>query len=162
MSWVRTASVIGSAGESGSSPIRSGGDATIADDRVTVRFPAFGGNLTEFHPAEFQEHAAYVVGRAITSERAAPKGSVVTAVGIRRRVTGRYESTERASARGRHRSAAVGHVGKRCHVREAARDKQSDVCGWLRGFRADTRSVVGQQILLLMPVDNWLNCWAYC
>ena len=146
--------MIGSAGESGSSPIRSGGDATIADDRVTVRFPAFGGNLTEFHRAEFQEHAAYVVGRAITSERAAPKGSVVTAVGIRRRVTGRYESTERASARGRHRSAAVGHFGKRCHVREAARDTRCDVRVGRRGFHADTQSVVERKILKAGSVDN--------
>jgi hypothetical protein len=66
-----------------------GSAATIDDDDVTIHFPAFGGVLTEFHRAEFQEHAAYVVGRAITSQRDVPPGTMVIAVGVIRKVTGR-------------------------------------------------------------------------
>jgi hypothetical protein len=71
---------------------RSGGQAEITRDQLTVHFPGFGGALTEFHRAEFQEHPAYVVGRAITSERTAAKGTFVTLVGICRMVTGRLTS----------------------------------------------------------------------
>jgi hypothetical protein len=66
-----------------------GGAATIDDDGVTIQLPAFGGVLTEFHRAEFQEHVAYVVGRAITSERRVPPGTAVIALGVIRKVTGR-------------------------------------------------------------------------
>jgi hypothetical protein len=66
-----------------------GGAATINQDDVTIHFPAFGGVLTEFHRAEFQEHATYVVGRAITSERRVPPGTAVVALGVTRDVTGR-------------------------------------------------------------------------
>jgi hypothetical protein len=69
-----------------------GGLAKIDDDGVTIHFPAFGGVLTQFHRAEFQEHTAYVVGRALTSERSVPKGTAVIALGISRMVTGRLTS----------------------------------------------------------------------
>lgn len=69
---------------------RGPGDvATIDDDGVTIHLPAFGGFLTEFHGAEFQEHATYVVGRAITSQRRVPTGTAVIAIGVIRKVTGR-------------------------------------------------------------------------
>jgi hypothetical protein len=69
-----------------------GGAATIDDhDDLIVRFPAFGGVLTEFHRAEFQEHEAFVVGRAITSERKVPSGTAVVMIGITQHVTGRLE-----------------------------------------------------------------------
>jgi hypothetical protein len=68
---------------------RPGGLAKIDDDGVTIRFPAFGGVLTEFHRAEFQEHANYVVGHAITSKRPVPAGTRVHLIAISRRVTGR-------------------------------------------------------------------------
>ena len=48
--------------------------------------------MTEFHRAEFQEHANYVVGRAITSERSVPEGRLVHLVGISRMVMGRLTS----------------------------------------------------------------------
>ena len=66
-----------------------GGAATIDQDDVTIHVPAFGGVLTEFHRAEFQEHATYVLGRAITSERRVPPGTAVVALGVWRDVTGR-------------------------------------------------------------------------
>lgn len=66
-----------------------GGTATIDGDGVTIHFPAFGGALTQFHRAEFDEHRSYVVGRAITSERKAVSGTAVPALGINRQVTGR-------------------------------------------------------------------------
>jgi hypothetical protein len=69
-----------------------GGAATIDDDGVTIHFPAFGGFLTEFHGAEFQEHATYVVARAITSRRSVPPGTAVIAVGVIRNVTGRLRA----------------------------------------------------------------------
>ena len=66
-----------------------GGAATIDQDDLTIHFPAFGGVLTQFHRAEFQEHATYVVGRAVTSERRVPPGTAVVALGVTRDVTGR-------------------------------------------------------------------------
>jgi hypothetical protein len=69
-----------------------GGLAKIDNDDVTIHFPAFGGVLTEFHRAEFQEHATYVVGRAITSKRRIPAGTAVHALGISRKVMGRLTS----------------------------------------------------------------------
>lgn len=63
--------------------------ASIDDDGVTIHLSAFGGVLTEFHRAEFQEHAAYVVGRAITSERRVAPGTAVALMGIDRKVMGR-------------------------------------------------------------------------
>jgi hypothetical protein len=69
-----------------------GGLAEIDNDDVTVHFLAHGGVLTEFHRAEFQEHANYVVGRAITSERSVPEGRLVHMVGISRMVMGRLTS----------------------------------------------------------------------
>jgi hypothetical protein len=69
-----------------------GGDAKIADDGATIHFPAFGGALTEFHKAEFQEHTTYVVGQAITSERRVPAGTAITAVGVGGTVRGRLTS----------------------------------------------------------------------
>jgi hypothetical protein len=68
-----------------------GGAATIDEDDQTVRLPAFGGVLTEFHRAEFQEHHAFVVGRAVTSEREVPPGTAVVLIGITQRVTGRLD-----------------------------------------------------------------------
>lgn len=65
-----------------------GEDAVLDDDAVTIDFPAFGGILTEFHRAEFQEHERYVVGRAITSVRTVPPGAAVILVGVRRMVRG--------------------------------------------------------------------------
>jgi len=73
-------------------PRDRGGDATIEDDGLTIHFPAFGGALTEFHRAEFQEHANYAVGRAITSQRRVPAGTAVRAVGVHRMLTGRLSS----------------------------------------------------------------------
>jgi hypothetical protein len=68
-----------------------GGTATIDDDDddVTIHFPVFGSVLTEFHGAEFQEYAAYVVVRAITSQRSVPPGTAVIAPGVIKNVTGR-------------------------------------------------------------------------
>jgi len=68
------------------------GSATIEEDGVTVHIPAFGGVLTEFHRAEFDEHRTYVVGRAISSTRPVPPGTAIAAVGIRRLVSGRLQS----------------------------------------------------------------------
>jgi hypothetical protein len=48
--------------------------------------------LTQFHRAEFQEHATYVVGRAITSERRVPPGTAVVAIGVSRKVTRRLRA----------------------------------------------------------------------
>lgn len=69
--------------------LQPGGLAEIDDDDVTIHFLAHGGVLTQFHRAEFHEHANYVVGRAITSERSVPQGTVVPMVGIGRMVMGR-------------------------------------------------------------------------
>jgi hypothetical protein len=69
-----------------------GSPATVDDDSFTIHFPAFGGVLTEFHRAEYQEHASYVVGRAITSERRVPSGTAVVAVGVIRTVSGRLSA----------------------------------------------------------------------
>ena len=71
---------------------RSVGPATIEEDGVTVHIPAFGGVLTEFHRAEFEEHRTYVVGRAITSTRPVPPGTAIPMVGIRQMVTGRLQA----------------------------------------------------------------------
>jgi hypothetical protein len=71
---------------------RSVGPATIEGDGVTVHIPAFGGVLTDFHRAEFEEHRTYVIGRAITSIRPVPPGTAIVAVGIRRMVTGRLQA----------------------------------------------------------------------
>ena len=68
------------------------GPATIEEDGVTVHIPAFGGVLTDFHRAEFEEHRTYVVSRAITSTRPVPSGTVIPAVGIRRMVSGRLQA----------------------------------------------------------------------
>lgn len=65
-----------------------GAAAAIDDDGVTIHFPAFGGVLTEFRRAEFQEHPAYVVGRAITSEREVPPDTPVVALGVHQEVIG--------------------------------------------------------------------------
>jgi hypothetical protein len=70
-------------------PFSAHGDATIEEDGVTIHFPAFGGVLTDFHHAEFQEHDAYVVGRAITYERPAAPGTAVPLAVVDRNVTGR-------------------------------------------------------------------------
>jgi hypothetical protein len=59
---------------------------------VTVHIPAFGGVLTEFHKAEFEEHRTYVVGRAITSTKSVPPGTAIPMVGIRRMVSGRLQA----------------------------------------------------------------------
>jgi hypothetical protein len=64
-------------------------EASVDGDGVTVRFPAHGGVLTEFHGVEFEEHAGYVIGRPLTSERPVAPGTAVPLVGIRRIVTGR-------------------------------------------------------------------------
>jgi len=66
-----------------------GESAVVDDDGVTIDFPAFGGILTEFHHAEFQEHGTYVVGRAITTQRTVPPGTAVVLVGLSRMVRGR-------------------------------------------------------------------------
>ncbi|MHB2024887.1 MAG: hypothetical protein ACYCO3_16465 [Mycobacteriales bacterium] len=68
------------------------GAAAIDDDGVTIHFPAFGGVLTEFHRAEFCEHPAYVVGRAVTSERRVAPGTAVVLLGINRKVLGRLRA----------------------------------------------------------------------
>ena len=65
-----------------------GGGATIEDDGVTIHFPAFGGALTEFHRAQFQEHPAYVIGRAVTSQRRVSWETPVIAIGLLRKVSG--------------------------------------------------------------------------
>jgi hypothetical protein len=59
---------------------------------VTVHLPAFGGVLTEFHAAEFEEHHTYVVGRAITTRRSVPPGTAIHLVRICRVVTGRLRA----------------------------------------------------------------------
>ena len=64
------------------------GNATVAEDDVTVQFPAFGGVLTEFLHAEFVEFPTCVVGQAVTSERDVPPGTAVPLVGIRSMVVG--------------------------------------------------------------------------
>jgi hypothetical protein len=76
------------ADEGGPRPI---GPATIDEDGMTLDIPAFGGALTEFHRAEFEEHRTYVVGRAITSTRPAPPGTAITMNGIVRMVSGRLQ-----------------------------------------------------------------------
>ncbi|MDQ1697583.1 MAG: hypothetical protein QOJ03_2936 [Frankiaceae bacterium] len=70
----------------------TGGEATVEDDGLTVHFPAFGGVLTDFHRAEFQEHATYVVGRAITSERKAAAGTAVGMLAVVQQVAGSLAS----------------------------------------------------------------------
>jgi hypothetical protein len=69
-----------------------GGFAEIENDDITVHLSAFGGVLTEFHHAEFEEHHAFVVGRAITSKRSVPPGTRVLAKGIGRMVIGQLAS----------------------------------------------------------------------
>jgi hypothetical protein len=71
----------------------SGGRATVDEDGLTIHFPAFGGVLTEFHRAEFEEHPTYVVGRAITSRRSLPPGTAVPLIGITRAVVGRLDAS---------------------------------------------------------------------
>jgi hypothetical protein len=66
-------------------------EATIESDDRTIHFPAFGGFLTQFHHAVFEEHEAYVVGEAITSERVVPDGTGIPAIGRNRRVIGVLE-----------------------------------------------------------------------
>ncbi len=70
----------------------SGWPATIEEDGVTVHIPAFGGVLTDFHRAEFEEHRTYVVGRVITSTRTVPPGTAIRMVGIRQMVSGRLQA----------------------------------------------------------------------
>lgn len=68
---------------------RRGADrALIRDDDVTLDFPAFGGILTEFLHARFDEFATCVVGHAVTRQRPVPPGTAVRAVGVRAMVTG--------------------------------------------------------------------------
>jgi hypothetical protein len=64
------------------------GTAQLDDDDLTIRFPAFGGVLTEFHRAEFVEYETCVVGRAVTTEREVAPGTGVHAKGISRQVIG--------------------------------------------------------------------------
>jgi hypothetical protein len=66
--------------------------ATIEADGRTIHFPAFGGVLTQFHHAEFEEHHAYVVGHAVTAERQVPDGTGITLVGRKRQVFGLLDS----------------------------------------------------------------------
>lgn len=66
--------------------------AEIERDGVTLHIPAFGGVLTEFLRAEFQEHGTFVVGRAVTAERPAPPGTAVVALGVGRLVAGRLRA----------------------------------------------------------------------
>lgn len=71
-------------------PSRSRGvhlaEARIDGDDRTLHFPAFGGLLTEFLHAEFDEHENYVIGRPVTRE---PRhDGMVPAVGVERAVTG--------------------------------------------------------------------------
>ena len=73
------------------------GEAALEDDGVTIHFPAYGGALTEFHGAEFQEHDSFVVGRAITSERPVPPGTAIHAIGKLAQPTGQL--TTRLGAR---------------------------------------------------------------
>jgi len=68
------------------------GDATVAEDDVTIRFPAFGGVLTEFLRAEFVEYPTCVVGHAVTSQRDVPPGTAVPMVGIHSMVVGHLAS----------------------------------------------------------------------
>jgi hypothetical protein len=65
-----------------------GGQATVEDDDTTIHFPAFGGVLTDFLHAEFVEYDTCVVGQAATTERAAPPGTAIPAVGVGAHVTG--------------------------------------------------------------------------
>jgi hypothetical protein len=69
-----------------------GSDASIQADDRTIELSAFGGVLTVFHHAVFEEHLTYVVGTAITSERSVPPGTAITAVGLIRRVTGMLDT----------------------------------------------------------------------
>jgi hypothetical protein len=66
--------------------------ATIEETGMTVHIPAFGGVLTDFHRAEFEEHRTYVVGRAITSTRSVPPGTAIQMIGIMRMVSGRLQA----------------------------------------------------------------------
>ena len=70
----------------GEDPDPSMSPAEIESDGQTIHFPAFGGVLTEFLRAEFEEHATYVVGRAITEER--PSSEPVILIGLQRPVVG--------------------------------------------------------------------------
>ena len=65
----------------------SAGRAELAPDEMTIHLPAHGGVLTEFDRAEFSEHDAYVVGRAITHQR--PHNGPVIAKGVSGIVEGR-------------------------------------------------------------------------
>ncbi len=69
-----------------------GGTASVGEDGLTIALPAFGGVLTEFHRAIFQEHDTYVVGRAVTTERDEPSWTAIPLVGINRHVNGRLGS----------------------------------------------------------------------
>jgi hypothetical protein len=69
-----------------------GGRATVGADGVTIEFPAFGGVRTEFHRAEFQERACFVVGRAVTSLRSVLPGTMSPLLGVNRMVTGRLDT----------------------------------------------------------------------
>ena len=75
-------------GESDSEGV--GGTAYLSTDGRTVRFPAHGCALTDFHRSEFCEHDTHVIGRAITSERPKPPGGVHS-YGIGVWVTGRLQ-----------------------------------------------------------------------
>lgn len=44
--------------------------------------------MTEFPRAQYQGHPAYVVGRAVTSQRRVPLGTAVIAIGVVRTVSG--------------------------------------------------------------------------
>ena len=69
-----------------------GGTASVEEDGLTIAFPAFGGALTEFHRAVFQEYDTYVVGRAITTEREEPSWTAIHLVEVTRQVPGRLAS----------------------------------------------------------------------
>jgi hypothetical protein len=71
---------------------RSVGPVTVDEDGMNVHIPAFGGVLTDFHRAEFEEHRTYVVSRAITSNRPARPGTAIPMVGISRMVSGRLQA----------------------------------------------------------------------
>ena len=138
----------------------SGGNATIADDQVTVQFPAFGGALrSSTGPSSKNARLRRRPGHHLGARRS--QGQLRDNVGIRRIVDGRIAEplSERAGARGHGRPATVGHFNKRRHIRETARDTQSGVGGLRRGFPAYTQSVVPRRIHLThRPVDNWLSC----
>lgn len=63
-------------------------NASVEPDGVTINLPAFGGVLTDFHRAEFDERDNHVIGRPITSERSVERGIGVVLIGISRPVAG--------------------------------------------------------------------------